>query len=129
MKSSPIVERIVWAVAVLLVAASLWRLRAAADPYRPQAPLTALDDRREYHFRNLTFAATRGLFDRLLQEAARAPDPATRARYLARVAALQRERGMSEAAETAAREALRTAPGDVEVQRLLSVPLDLQNLR
>jgi len=119
------VLRATWALAILLLAGAGWRARALPDPYRAGAALGAVDDRREHRFRDLTYTQTQRLFDRLLQEATRAQDPAARARGLARIAALQRERGLTEAADAAAGEALRTAPDDPEVRRILSAPLVL----
>jgi hypothetical protein len=106
--------------------ALVWQARRLPDAYVDGAPLGAVEDRREHHFRNLGYAETQELFQRLLRSATDAPDPAARARALARIAALQRERGLVEAADAAAREALRFAPGEPEVRRLLSTPLDLQ---
>ena len=117
--------RLAWMVAILLLIAAGWRVRALPDPYRDGAPLGAVDDRREYRFRDLTYTQTQRLFDRLLQEATHASDPVARGRSLARIASLQRERGLTEAADAAAAEALHTAPNDPEVRRLLSAPLQL----
>lgn len=120
--------QIVWSLAALLVLSAGWRARALPDLSREGAAVGAIEDRREHHFRNLTYSQTQRLFERLLQAAERAPDSATRARDLARIAALQHERGLIEAAEAAAGEALRFAPDDPQVRRLLSTRLDLDAL-
>jgi len=120
--------QILWIVAGLLILVAGWRAVRLPDPYRPGQPLGAIEDRREYHFRDLGYAETQRLLQQLLGSVARASDPRERARGLARVAALQHERGLSEPAEAAARDALRLAPDDPEVRRILASPLDLRTL-
>jgi len=120
--------QILWCVAVLLVLAAGWRAVHLPDPYRPGQPPGVIDDRREYHFRDLGYGATQHLLQQLLGAVARAHDPRARAIALARVAALQHERGLSEPAQAAARDALRLAPDDPEVRRILASPLDPQVL-
>ena len=119
--------RLLWGLALALLLAAGWRATQLANPYRAGAPVGPIEDRREHHFRNLTQSQTQRLFDSLLLAATQASGPAIRARYLARIAALQRERGLGEAAEAAAREALRAAPNDPEVRRILSAPLELES--
>ena len=120
-------ERIVWGVAVLLALAAVARLGMLPDPYAAGTAVP-VEDRRQYRFRDFSWSQTQRLFESLLAAAERAPDDVTRARYLARVAALQHERGMDEPAQVAAREALRLAPNDAETRRLIASPLDLQAL-
>jgi hypothetical protein len=120
--------QILWVVAGLLVVVAGWRAVRLPDPYRPGQPLGVIEDRREYHFRDLGYAETQRLLQQLLGSAARASDPRARALELARIAALQHERGLSEPAEAAARDALRLAPDDPEVRRILASPLDLRTL-
>lgn len=120
-------ERIVWGLAALLIGASWARIAMLPDPYAAGAR-SPIEDRRQYRFRDLDWSQTQRLFESLVQAAERAPDDLTRARYLARVAALQHERGMDEAAQAAAREALRFAPNDAETRRLIASPLDLKTL-
>jgi hypothetical protein len=127
MTGSPL--RIVWAVALLLLAAAGYRASRLPDPYAAGASVGRVEDRREHRFRDLTYTETQRLFEKLLATATRAPDAATRGRALARIAALQRERGLEEAAQAAATEALRFAPHDPEVQRLLQSPLDPARIR
>jgi hypothetical protein len=118
-------QRIVWLLALVLSLATGWLAATRPDPYRAGAPLGAIDDRREYHFRHLSYSSTQRLFENLLGAAQRAPDPVSRARMLARVAALQRERGIDDGARAAASEAMRLGGNDAEVQRLLGTPLEL----
>ena len=124
---SRIQERIVWALATILMLAAVARLDLLPDPYAVGATVP-VEDRRQYRFRALTWSQTQRLFESLVAAAERAPDDVTRARYLARVAALQHERGMDEPAQAAAREALRFAPNDAETRRLIASPLDLNAL-
>jgi hypothetical protein len=118
-------QRIVWLLALLLGLATAWMAATRPDPYRAGAPLGALEDRREHHFRDLTWSGTQRLFEGLLAAAQRAPDPVSRARFLARVASLQHERGIDEGARAAAAEAMRLGGDDAEVRRLLGTPLEL----
>ena len=117
--------RIVWLVAVLLVAAAGWRAARLPDPYRDGAPVGTLEDRRENRFRNLTHSQTSRILEHLIESAANARDGQARARQLARVASVQHERGLAEASEYAAREALRYATDAAEVRRILEAPFDL----
>jgi hypothetical protein len=119
------VQRLVWVVALGLLLLVAWRVRAQPDVYAAGAAIGPVEDRREHHFRNLTQSQTQQLFDRLLQSATAARDASSRGRALARIAALQHERGLDEAAQAAAREALRAAPNDPEVRRLLETPLEM----
>jgi hypothetical protein len=118
-------QRIVWSLALLLVVATAWMAARRPDPYRAGAPLGALEDRREHHFRDLGWSSTQRLFEGLLDAAGRAPAGVERARILARVAALQHERGIEEGARAAAAEAMRLGGDDPEVRRLLGTPLEI----
>ena len=124
---SRIQECLVWALAAILMLTAVVRLGMLPDPYAVGATVP-VEDRRQYRFRALTWSQTQRLFESLVAAAERAPDAVTRARYLARVAALQHERGMDEPAQAAAREALRFAPNDAETRRLIASPLDLKAL-
>jgi hypothetical protein len=117
---------IVWVVAGVVVAATAVRLGRLPDPYAAGA-VSPVEDRRQYRFRNLSRSETQHLFEKLVEAAEKAPDPITRGRFLARVAALQHERGMDEAARAAAQEALRFAPRDPETRRILASPLELDS--
>lgn len=121
-------ERIVWGLAALLVVASVIRIGLLPNPYAPGVA-SPVEDRRQYRFRDLSWSQTQRLFESLVASAERAPDNVTRARYLARVAALQHERGLDEPAQAAAREAMRFAPQDAETRRLIASPLDLKSLQ
>lgn len=121
-------ERVVWGLAALLLLAAVARIVRLPDPYVAGAG-SPVEDRRQYAFRDLTWSQTQRLFESLVGAAERAPDNITRARFLARVAALQHERGMDEPAQAAAREALRFAPQDAETRRLIAAPLDLKSLQ
>lgn len=120
--------RIVWGLAALLLVTGVVRLGLLPNPYAP-GTAAPVEDRRQYRFRDLTWSQTQRLYESLVAAAERAPDAVTRARYLARVAALQHERGMDEPAQAAAREAMRFAPQDAETRRLIASPLDLKSLR
>jgi hypothetical protein len=122
-------ERGLWIVAALLLAAAFWRLGRLPDPYADGSKTVPVEDRRQHRFRDLGWSQTEQLFRSLVTSAEQAPDPVTRARFLARAAALQQERGLGDAAQAAAREALRFAPNDAETRRLLSAPLDLDAVR
>lgn len=117
-----------WGLAALLLLAAVARIVRLPDPYVAGAA-APVEDRRQYAFRDLTWSQTQRLFESLVASAERAPDNLTRARFLARVAALQHERGMDEPAQAAAREALRFAPQDAETRRLIAAPLDLKSLQ
>ncbi len=123
MKKAPV--RILWFVTVLLLATAGWRAARLPDPYRDGAPVGAVEDRREYRFRNLTYSQTNRILEHLIETAANARDRQARARQLARVAAIQHERGIAEAADYATREALRYATDPAEVRRILTTPFDL----
>jgi hypothetical protein len=118
--------RIAWVLALALVAASVWRAASLGDPYRSGVRVGTVEDRREHRFRDLTWSETQHLLKDLLESASRAPDAAARARALARLAALQQERGLAANAAAAAHEALRLAPEDPEVRRLLTTPLEFR---
>jgi hypothetical protein len=115
-----------WLLTVLLVATAGWRAARLPDPYRDGAPVGVVEDRREYRFRHLTHSQTTRILEHLIESAANARDRQARARHLARVASVQQERGLTEAAEYAAREALRYATDPAEVRRILETPLDLE---
>jgi hypothetical protein len=122
-------ERGAWIAAAVLLLAGGWRAASRPNPYAPGAPLPRVEDRRDHRFRDLTYVQAQKLLDSLLRAADRAPDAHQRAVALARAAALQHERGYPESADTAAREAVRIAPNDPEVRRLLASPLDLRELQ
>ena len=120
--------RVLWLVALLIAAATAWRLAKVARPQAAEAAPIAVEDRREHHFRNLTLTQTQRLLDTLLRRAWNAKEPHERALELARVAAVQRERGLVEAAAAAEREALQLAGNDPAVRAALSQPLRLDAL-
>ena len=121
-------RRVLWGLAGILLLFCAWRLASQPSPYAAAAPVGAVEDRRLYRFRNLGYMATQDLVEELLRRAAAAPDATVRARWLARLASLQHERGMDEPARAAAGEALRLDANDAEVQRLMRAPLDLREL-
>lgn len=118
-----------WIAAGLLAGVACWRAIAGPDPYADGVTSGQVDDRRLHRFRNATYSETQRWFNTLLERAGRAGDPTTRARALAALASLQRERGMMNQAAAAAEQAQRLAPADPEVRRLLSEPLDLKALQ
>lgn len=119
-------ERLVWVLAVLLLAGAGARLVVRPDPYRAGAPLGAVEDRRLHRFRDLSWSQTERLASSVLLAAERAPDRLTRARLLAQFASLQRERGFEAASRAAAAEALRLGGHDAETQRLLASPFEVK---
>lgn len=118
-------ERLAWVLAALLIVGAGARLAVRADPYRAGAPLGAIEDRREHRFRDLSWSSAERLAGGLLAAAERAPDGQSRARLLARFAALQRERGFDAVAQAAAAEARRLGGDDPETRRLLASPFEL----
>lgn len=119
---------ILWIVAAALVVLAVVRPHGLPDPYAPGAATGTIEDRRQHHFRNWSYARTQELAASLLEEARRATSDRTRALALARLATLQRERGFQAQAEAAAREALRLAGSDPEVRRVVSQPLDVREI-
>ena len=119
----------VWAVIAAWALAVGWRLQTVSwrHPSGTRTP-PAVDDRRQHHFRHLTYTQTQRLVDGLLRSAYAAPSPRERALALARVAVVQRERGLLEAAAAAAREAMQMAPNDADVRATLAAPLRLEDL-
>ena len=118
-----------WIAAALLAGVACWRAVAGPDAYADGAVSGPIEDRRLHRFRNATYTETQHWFETLLERAGRAGDPTTRARALAALASLQRERGMMNQATAAAEQAQRLAPADPEVRRLLSQPIDLRELQ
>jgi len=120
--------RWVWLLVLGLALLAGWRLEAVSWQHQAGASPVAIEDRREHRFRNLTYSQTEHLLDALLRRAYAATTAKERALALARVATLQRERGLQEAAEAAAREALQLSRNDPEVRALLSSPLRLEDI-
>jgi len=118
-------EWIVWVLAALVLVGAGVRAVRLSDPYRSGAPLGSLEDRREHRFRDLSWSNAERLAANLLAAAERAPDALSRARFLARLASLQRERGFEAASRAAAAEALRLGGSDPETRRLLASPLEV----
>lgn len=118
-----VVRAVLWILTAALFALTLVRLQNIAAGVAPDV----VEDRRQHHFRDWTYTRTETLAASFLEQAGRAGTDAERALALARLAALQRERGLHERAEAAAREALRLAGGDAEVRRVLAAPLDLRD--
>jgi hypothetical protein len=108
-----------WIVAIAILLAGVWRLAAVEWSYRSAPPQT-VEDRRAHRFRNLTWSQAERVLNRFLRQAYAAREPRERARALARVASLQRERGLDAAATAAAREALQISANDPEVRAILS---------
>jgi DNA-binding phage protein len=115
----------VWGVVTVLALGVGARLIALSAP---QPPAPAVEDRRQHHFRTFTYSQTERLVTGLLHQAYQARTPRERALALARVAAVQRERGLDEAATAAAREALQQSGGDPAIRTILSNPLRLEDI-
>jgi hypothetical protein len=118
----------VWVAACVLAGIAAARAVGGSNPYAAGVASGAIEDRRLHHFRNASYSETQRLFDTLLDRASRATDVVTRARALAALAALQRERRMENQAAAAAEQARRLAPADPEVRRWLTQPIDLHAL-
>lgn len=118
----------VWLAACICTGIAAARAVDRSKPDAAGAPVGVIEDRRLHHFRNATYTETQRWFNLLLERAGRATDSVTRARALAALSSLQRERGMQNQATAAAEQALRLAPTDPEVQRLLAQPLDVRAL-
>jgi hypothetical protein len=110
-----------------LLAISAWRLTSQTWSQLPPAP-SSLEDRRAYRFRDLTYTQTVGILRIWLQQAYRGGPPRQRGVALARVAAMQRERGLVAEANAAAEEALRLSGDDREVRAVLARPLSEEDL-
>jgi len=119
-----------WAWGLVAVLALLvgWRLHTVPWRHLAGSPAPAVEDRRQHHFRNLTYTQTQRLVEGLLRNAYAASTPRERALALARVAVVQRERGLDEAAAAAAREATQLAGGDADVRSILAGPLRLEDI-
>ena len=120
--------RWLWLLVLGLALLAGWRLQAVPWQHRAETSPVVIEDRRERRFRDFTYSQTQRLLDGLLRRAYAAATPRERALALARVAALQRERGLREAAAAAAREALQLGGSDPAVRALLSGPLRLEEL-
>ncbi|UCE02598.1 MAG: hypothetical protein JSW67_15405 [Candidatus Latescibacterota bacterium] len=120
--------RALWLATFVVLAAAGWRLARIEWTYRsPSAPLR-IEDRREHRFRDLTWSQAEAVLNRLLRQAYAAREPRERALALARVASLQRERGLDAAANAAAREALQLSRNDPEVRAILTRTLRSEEL-
>ena len=117
-----------WAVVVILAVFVGWRLQQLSWRPLPASLAPAVEDRRQHHFRNFTYSQTERLVEGLLRHAYIAPTPRERALALARVAVVQRERGMDEAAAAAAREAMQLGGGDAAIRAILASPLRLDDI-
>ena len=117
-----------WAVLAVLAVVVGWRLQVVTYRHLSESPAPVVEDRRQHHFRNLTYTQTQRLVETLLRSAYIAATPRDRALALARVAAVQRERGLDEAAAAAAREAMSLSGDDPAVRAILAAPLRLEGM-
>lgn len=118
----------IWVTACVFAGIAAARAVRGPDPYGAGVAAGRIEDRRLHPFRDATYSETQRLFETLLQRASQATDVVTRARALAALSALQRERGMENQALAAAEQAQRLAPTDPEVRRWLTQPIDLRAL-
>jgi hypothetical protein len=124
----PILIRALWITTLVVLAAAGWRLAQVEWSYRSTSAPLRIEDRREHRFRNLTWSQAEAVLNHLLRQAYAAREPHDRALALARVASLQRERGLDAAANAAAREALQLSRNDPEVRAILTRTLRSEEL-
>lgn len=122
-------RRGVWILVLFLGLGIAWRLQGLTWLHEPGAPAPAVADRRQHHFRDLTYGETERLLQRWLRQAYVASTPRERGLALARAAALQRERGLDAAAQAAAQEAMKVSGNDPEVRAILARPLHSDEVR
>ena len=125
---APHAARALWVLAAALLAISAWRLTSQTWSQLPPDPSSPIEDRRAYRFRDLTYTQTVGILRIWLQQAYRGGPPRQRGLALARVAAMQRERGLVAEANAADEEALRLSGDDREVRAVLARPLSAEDL-
>lgn len=121
--------RALWVGVIFLGVVLAWRLHRVTWLQEPGAPAPHVEDRRQYHFRELTYSQTETLLQHWLRQAYAAKSPRERAVILARVAILQRERGLDAAAQAAAQEAVNLSKNDSEVRAVLSRSLRPEEIR
>jgi len=121
-----------WGAAALALGAALVRTLRVERSYLPGSPPPRVEDRRAHHFRNFTYSQTERMLRHLVRQANGASTPRDRALALARVAALQQERGFLEPARAAGQEALQLTATDpemqAEVRSILTQPLRLEDV-
>jgi hypothetical protein len=119
----------VWILVVLLGLGIAWQVQRVTWLHEPSAPAPIVEDRRQHHFRDLTYSETERLLQGWLRQAYAASTPRERGLALARAAALQRERGLDAAAQAAAREAMKVSGNDPGVRAILSRRLGPDDIR
>ena len=113
----------IWVLAATLLLAAVWRTSSRTWSQLPAGPHARIEDRRANRFRDTSYTQMQGILKVWLQQAYVAGPPRRRGLALARVAAMQRERGLAPEANAAAQEALRVSGNDPEVRAALSRPL------
>ena len=123
-----VAPRLLWGLAAVLLVVSGWRIASRTWADLPAAPTSPVEDRRAYRFRDLTYADTVGILRVWLTQAYRPGPPRQRGVAMARVAAMQHERGLDAEAKAAAEEALRLSGDDPTVRAVLARPLSPEDL-
>lgn len=128
---SPLVV-ILWGIAAVLIAVALARALRVEWAHLPAAAPPRIEDRRQHRFRSFTFTQAERMLRHLVRQSRAARTPRDRALALARIAALQQERGFLDEARTAGEEALQLAARDThmqaEVRGILTQPLRLEDV-
>ena len=125
---APRAPRLLWGLAAALLVLSGWKVTSRTWADLPAAPTSPIEDRRAYRFRDLTYGETVGILRDWLTQAYRPGPPRLRGVAMARVAAMQHERGLDAEAKAAAEEALRLAGDDPIVRAVLTRPLSPEDL-
>lgn len=123
---------ILWCVAAAVFVVAVVRSVRVEWRHLPGSPPPRVEDRREHRFRNFTYSQAERMLRYLVRQAQSAQTPRDRAIALARVAAMQQERGLIEPARSAGEEALQLSANDPalrsEVRGILTKPLRLEDI-
>ncbi len=126
------VAAVLWAIAAVLFATALTLALRVEWSFLPDTTPPRIEDRRANRFRNFTYSQTERMLRHLMRQARAASTPQDRAVYLARVAALQQERGFRDSALAAGEEALQLTANDAqlqaEIRSILTRPLRLDDV-
>ncbi len=123
---------ILWCIAAAVFVVAAVRAVRVEWTYLPGSPPPRVEDRREHRFRNFTYSQAERMLRYLVRQAQSAATPRERALALARVAAMQQERGFLDSARSAGEEALQLSATDPalhsEVRGILTNPLRLDDI-
>lgn len=123
---------VLWGIAAVLIAVALVRALRVEWAHLPDAGPPRVEDRRQHRFRSFTFTQAERMLRHLVRQSRAARTPRERALTLARIAALQQERGFLDEARAAGEQALQLAARDAqmqaEVRGILTQPLRLEDV-